>query len=39
MPKYDAFYARLPKVEYDSCVRGHVVAAEGPQWEDVDFRA
>ncbi|KAL3441786.1 alkaline-phosphatase-like protein [Aspergillus insuetus] len=38
-PKYDVFYAGLPKVEYDFCVRGHVVAAEGPQWEDVEVRA
>ncbi|KAL2809390.1 alkaline-phosphatase-like protein [Aspergillus granulosus] len=37
-PKYDLFYDGLPKVEYDYCVKGHVVAAEGPQWEDVEVR-
>jgi glucoamylase len=38
-PKYDSFYDGLPKVEYDFCVKGHVVAAKGPQWEDVEVRA
>lgn len=28
---YDAFFLRQPKVEFASCVKGHVVAEEGPQ--------
>jgi hypothetical protein len=37
--QYDGFYAQLPKVEYEACVDGYLIAAEGLQWEDVSASA
>ncbi|GME66155.1 Arylsulphatase [Neofusicoccum parvum] len=30
-PKYDAFYARQPKIEFSRCEFGYILDAEGPQ--------
>lgn len=31
-PRYDALYTAFPRVEFDRCELGYLVAAEGPQW-------
>ncbi|KAL3494141.1 Six-hairpin glycosidase-like protein [Aspergillus germanicus] len=36
-PEYDSFYESLPKVSYSVCEDGYIVAAEGPQWGDLEF--
>jgi len=33
--QYDDFYDQLPKVDFAYCVAGHVLSAEGPQWDNV----
>ncbi|KAI9369166.1 Six-hairpin glycosidase-like protein [Aspergillus egyptiacus] len=32
--EYDEFYAGLPKVAFDVCEAGYIIASEGPQWGD-----
>jgi hypothetical protein len=31
-PKFDSFYAKLPKVRFDKCELGYIVESEGPQF-------
>jgi N-acetylglucosamine-6-sulfatase len=34
MPKYDQYFAELPRVAYSECAGGYIAEVEGPIWEE-----